>query len=168
MTADHQRLMTMAERIKVDFPGFVEMIPPEDKYNGLYRRIRHIQAQGDCCGEEMTKDELRAALRLARKETVKDKAAYLCVILDKFHILKTLNIIRQNQDIAANPQVRAIVKYLAISSAWQVRVIAGLIGRKYSMDDIVCMCELAQKKKYPTRYMIGILKKGYQRSIIKI
>lgn len=161
MTLDDQRLRTMAKRIAVDFPEFIELVAPVDKHNGLYRRIRHIQAKGDCCGVEMTKAELRAALKLANRDTVKDKAKYLCVMLDKFHIEKTLNIIRQNQDIATNPQVHTIVKYLAINSIWHVRVIAGLIGRKYSMADVVAMCELAKTKEKPARYLIGILKKGY-------
>lgn len=161
----NQRTLTMANRIKVDFPEFVEMLPPTERNDGLYRRIRHIQAKGDCCGVPMSKDELRAVIALAQSETIKDKNAYLCVCLSRFKIEKTLESIRAKREMRTSEVARAFAKYVAGITAWQLRTAFGLARGKYSMNDVVCMCELCAKKEKPASYLIGILRRGYKPNV---
>lgn len=156
-----QRTITMANRIKEDFPEFLEMFPPTDENDGLYRRVRHIQKNGDCCGVEMTKDELRAVLALCQGETVIDKYNYLCKCLGRFRIEQTLESIRAKREMRTSEIVRAFAKYIVGITAWQLRTAFGLARGKYSMNDVVCMCEIAAKKEKPASYLIGILRRGY-------
>lgn len=158
-----KRMATMAARIKADYPEFVRMFDPADLANyGMYIRVRSIQMRGACSGTEVSKEELHCVLALCARETVKDKAAYLGTMLSRLRIEQTLNSIRAQKEMRTSEVVRAFAKYVAGITAWQLRKAFELARGKYSMNDIVCMCELCAKKKKPGSYLIGILKKGYR------
>lgn len=156
-----QRTITMANRISKDFPEFIKMFPPTDENDGLYRRIRHIQKNGDCCGVPMSKDELREIIHLCQSETVIDKYNYLCKCLGRYRIEQTLKYIRNRKEIATSEVARAFAKYVTGITAWQLKTAYGLARGKYSMNDIVTMCEICRNKEKPGSYLIGILKRGY-------
>ena len=156
-----QRTITMYNRLKEDFPEFVEMFPPNEKNDGLYRRIRHIQKTGECCGFEMTQDELRAIIHLCKSETVKDPFAYLITILARYRVEQTLQNIRASLEIGKSEQIRAVAKYVVGITKWQLKTAYNLMRGKYTMNDVIIMCELAAKKEKPAAYFLGILKRGY-------
>lgn len=155
------RTQTMYERLKGDFPEFVEMFPPNARNDGLYRRIRHIQKTGECCGFEMTKDELRAIIHLCKSETVKDPFAYLITILAKYRVEQTLANIRASLELGKSTEIRAVAKYVAGITKYQLKLAYNLMRGKYSMNDVIVMCEIAAKKEKPAAYFLGILKRGY-------
>lgn len=149
----------MTERIKADLPEFIKLIPPTAQSEGLYRRIRHIQKCRECCGVPMTIQQLKAIIKLASRESVKKPLQFLCVVLDRVHVEKTLQnaLNREKLDI----RVRSIGHYIQFETEWQVRAISDLIRGRYSMDDLMTATEVATKKKNPARYLIGIFKRGY-------
>lgn len=156
------RLDTMAERIGVELPEFIKLIPPTSESEGLYRRIRHIQKTGECCGVAMTMQELKEIIALASRESVSKPLYYLCRVLDRVHVERTLKT-AQNR-LHADSRVRDIARYIKLEAEWQVKYISDLITGKYSMDDLMCACEIATKKKRPERYFIAMLKNGLKKS----
>lgn len=152
------RLDTMTNRIKEDLPEFVELVPPTAQSEGLYRRIRHIQKTGECCGVPMTIDELKEIIALASRESVSEPLYYLCRVLDRLHVERTLKTARNRLKI--DLRVRDIARYVKLEFEWQVKYISDLITGKYSMNDLMCACEIACKKKHPERYFITMLKNG--------
>lgn len=152
------RLETMTNRIKEELPEFVELVPPTAQSEGLYRRIRHIQKTGECCGMPMTMDELKEIIALAARESVSEPLYYLCRVLDRVHVERTLKTARKR--IKIDERVRDIARYIRLEFDWQVKYISDLITGKYSMNDLMIACEIAGKKKCPERYFITMLKNG--------
>ena len=155
------RLEVMKQRIEEDLPEFVELIPPTAQSEGLYRRIRHIQKAGECCGVAMTLDELREIIALAGRESVSKPLYYLCRVLDRVHVERTLKTARNRLNI--DKRIRCFAKYVKLEAEWQVKYISDLITGKYSMNDLMIACEIATKKKHPERYFIAMLKKGLKK-----
>ena len=153
------RLETMAERIQKDLPEFIKLVPPTERSEGLYRRIRHIQKTGECCGFPMSMEQLREIIALAGRESVSDACLYLCRVLDRVHIERTLK--------TASNRLRIDDKVLYVAGKiklleWQMKYLSDLISGKYSMSDIVDAMEIALKKEVPAHYFISIFKKGYK------
>ena len=154
------RLTTMTERIKEDLPEFVKLVPPTERSEGLYRRIRHIQKTGECCGVPMTMQQLKEIIDLAGRESVSDACLYLCRVLDRVHIERTLK--------TANNRLRIDDRILYVSSKiklaiWQMKYLSDLVMGKYSEDDIVNAMEIALTKEHPDRYFLAIFKSGFKR-----
>lgn len=153
------RLETMTERIQKDLPEFIKLVPPTERSEGLYRRIRHIQKTGECCGFPMSMEQLREIIALASRESVSDACLYLCRILDRVHVERTLK--------TASNRLRIDDKVLYVATkikfaTWQLKYLSDLVTGKYSMNDMVCAMEIALKKDVPAHYFIGIMKKGYK------
>ena len=155
------RLETMAARIKPDLPEFIKLIPPTERSEGLYRRIRHIQIHGECCGTPMTMKQLKDIIALAARESVHNPLHFLCRVLDRLHVQKTLQNACNGQKL--DIRVRSMAHYVKLESAWQIRYLSDLITGKYSMDDLMTACEIAAKKKHPDRYLIAMFKNGYDK-----
>lgn len=150
------RLETMAKRIAEDLPEFVELIPPTEVSEGLYRRIRHIQKTGECCGIAMSLDELREIIAVASNESVHKPIHFLCRVLDKVHVESTLKMAQNRLNI--DERIRNVAHYVQFEFEWQVKYLSDLISGKYSMDDIMTATEIATKKKYPVRYLLAIFR----------
>lgn len=153
------RLETMTERIKEDLPEFIKLVPPTERSEGLYRRIRHIQKTGECCGHPMTMEQLKEIIALAGRESVSDACLYLCRVLDRVHIERTLK--------TASNRLRIDDRILYVSgkiklAVWQMKYLSDLVTGKYSEADIVDAMEIALKKEVPAHYFISIFKKGYK------
>ena len=153
------RLETMAQRIKEDLPEFIELVPPSDESEGLYRRIRHIQMKNECCGFEMTIDELREIIALAGRETVSKPLFYLCRILDRLHVERTLKTARNRLKI--DQRIKCMAKYVKLETDWQIKYLSDLITGKYSMNDLMVACELAQNKKEPAKYLLSLFRNKF-------
>ena len=154
------RLETMAERIKTDLPEFIALVPPTERSEGLYRRIRHIQMTGECCGHEMSIDQLKEIIALAARESVVDKVLYLCRVLDRVHIERTLK--------TASNRLRIDDRILYVSSkiklaVWQMKYLSDKVAGKYSEADIVDAMEVALKKEVPATYFMAIFSRGFKR-----
>lgn len=154
------RLETMTNRIKEDLPEFVELIPPTVKSEGLYRRIRHIQKTGECCGTPMTMDELKQIIALAGRESVSEPLYYLCRVLDRVHIERTLKTARSR--LKMDERVRDVARYIKFEAKWQLQLVSDLIYGRYSMNDLMCACETACKKEHPDRYFITMAKNRFK------
>lgn len=155
----------MTARIREDFPEFIKLIPPTEKSEGLYRRIRHIQAKGECCGVPMTKDQLRQIMALAGHKSVKNPLNYLCVVIGRARVEKTLLGLKKarKEHAPLDVRIKQMAKYIHFESAWQVRVLSGWISGKYSMDDLMTACEIAQNKENPVRYLLAMFRHGYKK-----
>ena len=153
------RLTTMAERIQKDLPEFIKLVPPTERSEGLYRRIRHIQMTGECCGIPISMEQLKEIIALASRESVSDACLYLCRVMDRVHIERTLktasNRLRIDDRII---YVAGKIKLLE----WQIKYLSDLVTGKYSMDDIVCAMEIALEKEVPSHYFMSIMKRGYK------
>ena len=154
------RLETMATRIKEDLPEFIKLIPPSEVSEGLYRRIRHIQKTGECCGFEMSIKQLKEIIEMASSKTIKNPLHYLCRILDKLHVERTLNTIKNR--LNPDRRISDILRYVKLESKWQIKYLSDLITGKYSMNDLMVACELAMKKKQPDRYLLVLLKNNFR------
>ena len=156
------RLETMAERIKKDLPEFVELIPPTEVSEGLYRRIRHIQITGECCGFEMSMEQLKEIIALAANESVQKPIHFLCRVLDRLHIERTLKTATNRLNI--DERIKNIGHYIVFESVWQVKYLSDLITGKYSMDDLMVATEIAIKKQQPVRYLLKMFRNGFDQS----
>lgn len=154
------RLETMATRIKEDLPEFIKLIPPSEVSEGLYRRIRHIQKTGECCGFEMSIKQLKEIIEMASSKTIKNPLHYLCRILDKLHVERTLKTIKNR--LNPDRRISDILRYVKLESKWQIKYLSDLITGKYSMNDLMVACELAMKKKQPDRYLLTLLKNNFR------
>ena len=153
------RLETMTERISKDLPEFIKLVPPTGRSEGLYRRIRHIQKTGECCGFPMSMEQLKEIIALAGRESVSDACLYLCRVLDRLHIERTLKT--ADNRLKIDDRIRYVAGKIKLA-VWQMKYLSDLVAGKYSMDDIVCAMEIALKKDVPAHYFIGIMKKGYK------
>ena len=156
------RLETMAERIKKDLPEFVELVPPTEVSEGLYRRIRHIQITGECCGFEMTMEQLKEIIALAANESVQKPIHFLCRVLDRLHIERTLKTATNRLNI--DERIKNVGHYIVFESVWQVKYLSDLITGKYSMDDLMVATEIAMKKQQPVRYLLKMFRNGFDQS----
>lgn len=154
------RLTTMAERIGADLPEFIKLVPPTERSEGLYRRIRHIQKTGECCGFKMSMEQLKEIIALASRESVRDAVLYLCRVLDRLHVERTIKT--ASKRLCIDKRIKNIVHYVKLESEWQVKYLSELITGKYSMDDLMVACEIAMKKDHPDRYLIAMFKRGFK------
>lgn len=150
------RLETMAKRIAEDLPEFVELIPPTEISEGMYRRIRHIQKTGECCGFPMTMEQLKEIIALAGRESVHKPLHFLCRVLDRLHIEQTLKTATNRLNI--DRRIRNIAHYIQFEAEWQVKYLSDLISGRYSEDDVFSAMEIAMRKKYPVRYLLAMFK----------
>ena len=154
----------MASKLKVDLPEFVRLFPPTNLDNyGTYIRVRSIQMKGKCCGVALSMDDMHDIIALCARDTVRDKASYLGKMLSRFQINATLRHIYSNRKLRVDERIRAVAKYVRGLTSWQLKAIWGFIEKKYSLADIIDMCELCNRKEKPGAYMLGILKKGFTR-----
>ena len=150
------RLETMAKRISEDLPEFIELIPPTEVSEGLYRRIRHIQKTGECCGFEMSMEQLREIIALASRESVQKPLHFLCRVLDRLHVERTLKTATNR--LRLDERIHTVKNYIKFEAEWQMKYLSDLISNKYSEDDIYSAMEIAMKKKYPARYMLAVFR----------
>ena len=150
------RLETMAERIKKDLPEFVELIPPTEISEGLYRRIRHIQKTGECCGFPMTMEQLKEIIALASRESVHKPLHFLCRVLDRLHVERTLKTVSNR--LCLDERIKNVGHYIKFEAEWQVKYLSDLISGKYSMDDIMTAVEIAMRKSHPDRYLLAMFR----------
>lgn len=153
------RLDTMAKRIAEDLPEFVELIPPTEISEGMYRRIRHIQKTGECCGFPMTMEQLKEIIALASRESVHKPLHFLCRVLDRLHVEETLKTATNRLHI--DERIRNVGHYIKFETEWQVKYLSDLISGKYSIDDIMVATEIAMKKRQPVRYLLTMFKHGF-------
>lgn len=153
------RLDTMAKRIAEDLPEFVELIPPTEQSEGMYRRIRHIQKTGECCGFPMTMEQLKEIIALASRESVHKPLHFLCRVLDRLHVEETLKTATNRLHI--DERIRNVGHYIKFEAEWQVKYLSDLISGKYSIDDIMVATEIAMKKRQPVRYLLTMFKHGF-------
>lgn len=154
------RLTTMAERIGADLPEFIKLVPPTEQSEGLYRRIRHIQKTGECCGFEMTMEQLKEIIALAGRESVSKPLHYLCRVLDRVHVERTLKT--ASKHLSIDKRIASIGHYIKFEAEWQVKYLSDLITGKYSMNDLMCATEIAMKKNHPDRYLLEIFRNGWK------
>lgn len=150
------RLSTMAERIAKDLPEFVELIPPTEISEGMYRRIRHIQKTGECCGVAMTMEQLKEIIAIASAESVRKPLNFLCRVLDRVHVEETLKTATKRLNI--DKRIKNIAHYIKFEAEWQVKYLSDLISGKYSMDDLMTAVEIAMKKQHPDRYLLAVFR----------
>ena len=153
------RLETMAKRIAEDLPEFVELIPPSEISEGMYRRIRHIQKTGECCGFPMSMEQLKEIIALASAESVHKPLHFLCRVLDRLHIERTLKTATNRLNI--DERIRNIGHYITFEARWQIKYLSDLITGKYSMDDLMVATEIAMKKQKPARYLLTMFRNGF-------
>lgn len=153
------RLDTMAKRIAEDLPEFVELIPPTEQSEGMYRRIRHIQKTGECCGFPMTMEQLKEIIALASRESVHKPLHFLCRVLDRLHVEETLRTATNRLHI--DERIRNVGHYIKFEAEWQVKYLSDLISGKYSIDDIMVATEIAMNKTHPVRYLLTMFKNGF-------
>lgn len=150
------RLDTMAKAIEKDLPEFIKLIPPSEVSEGMYRRIRHIQKTGECCGVAMTMEQLKEIIAIASRESVHKPLHFLCRVLDRVHVEQTLRTATKRLNI--DERIRNIGHYIRFDAEWQVKYLSDLITGKYSMDDLMVATEIAMKKQYPVRYLLAIFR----------
>ena len=120
------------------------------QYAGKFRRIQM----------DTTEEELQAIANLCRG---KDRPGhYLASITSKKNIERTLTHVRR----LLKRSVEAM-SYVARKIGNRTKSFMNYIGDKiaegkYPMNQVVNMVEVSMSKKQPDRYLIGILKKGYE------
>lgn len=150
------RLDTMAKRISEDLPEFIELVPPTEVSEGMYRRIRHIQKTGECCGFPMTIEQLKEIIALAGSESVQKPLHFLCRVLDRLHVERTLKTATNR--LRLDERIRNIGHYIKFEAEWQVKYLSDLISGRYSDDEVFCAVEIAMRKSYPDRYLLAMFR----------
>lgn len=138
------RIRTMRQRL-----GKASELVNNDNYLPRARRV-----QMDC-----TAEEFEGICRLAREAD--NPQHYFMKIISKAQIERTLDYVRRilKRPIQAMVYLKREIK--SNSKQWYEWVADQLTAGHYSMADLVAMCELSLRKRNPDRYLIGILKKGF-------
>lgn len=143
---DARREQTMRERIGARASSLVN--------NAQY--LPRVRA----CQNQVTEEEWGAIVRLA--EEAENSCNYFMSILSRANFERTVLHIRR----ILRRSVEAM-SYVARKITGATKRFMNYVGDKiadgnYSMADVVRMVELAEHKKQPDRYLIGILKRGLQ------
>ena len=107
----------------------------------------------------MEPEEFQAAIELAKRAD--NPGNYFMSMMSKKNFERTIIYIRR----ILKRSVEAIA-YVARKIGNRTKSYLNYVGDKiaegkYSMSNVVRMVELAERKKSPDRYLIGILKKGF-------
>lgn len=156
-----KRYASMVRSLLASLPEFIILVPPTPQANGLYRRIRHIQNTGECCGFAMNEQELKEIIGLAGRESVHNALAFLCRVLDKLHVERTLKT-AQNRLQSDNRLEHAAAKLGLVGkqAVWTVKYWQDLVRGRYSEADLYDALEIALRKKSPAGYFTACLKNG--------
>ena len=138
------RIRTMRQRL-----GQASKLVNNDNYLPRARRV-----QMDCTAEEFA-----AICKLA--EQAKNPQHYFMKIISKSAIERTLDYVRRILKRPIQAMVYLKQRIQGSSKQWLEFVADKLVAGHYCMADLVQMVEIAQQKRQPDRYLIGILKKGF-------
>lgn len=138
------RIRTMRQRL-----GKASKLVNNDQYLPRARRV-----QMDC-----TDAEFEAICRLA--EQADNPQHYFMRIIAKNAIERTLDYVRRILKRPIQAMVYLKRQIQGASKQWLEYVADKLVAGHYCMADLVQMVEIAQRKRQPDRYLIGILKKGF-------
>lgn len=152
------RLCTMAEKISEEYPEFIELCPPNERSEGLYRRVRHIQKTGECCGYKMSEEQLHELFALAGRKSIKDPVLYLCRVIDRLHVERTLETLSRR--LRPDNCVQVVAAKLQVQSEWTVKYWRDLLAGRYSMNDLMLAVEIAEGKERPAAYFTACFRGG--------
>ena len=139
-----KRIRTMRQRL-----GKASELVNNDNYLPRARRV-----QMDC-----TAEEFEVICRLAREAD--NPQHYFMKIISKAQIERTLDYARRILKRPLQAMLYLKQRIQGTSKQWLDYVADKLVADHYSMSELVQMIELAQRKRQPDRYLIGILKKGF-------
>ena len=144
-------IRTMRQRL-----GQASKLVNNDNYLPRARRV-----QMDCTAEEFA-----AICKLA--EQADNPQHYFMKIISKAQIERTLDYVRRilKRPIQAMLYLRQRIQ--GTSKQWLDFVADKIVAGHYSMSEVVQMIELAQRKRQPDRYLVGILKKGFNRQGVQL
>lgn len=143
---DDKRAKTMRERLGERASKLV----PDDRY---LPRARAVQKQ-------VTPEEFEGIVELAHQA---DKPAYYWAkIISKERLESTLKYVRRLLERSIEA-MSYVARKIGNTTKRYLNYVGDKIAEgKYPMNQVVNMVELASQKKQPDRYLIGILRKGYQ------
>ena len=119
------------------------------QYAGKFRRLQM----------DTTEEELRAIANLCRG---KEKPGhYFASITSKANRERTLIYVRRLLARSVEAMAYVAKKITGATKSFMNYVGDKIAEGKYPMNQVVNMVEIACSKKQPDRYLIGILKKGY-------
>ena len=107
----------------------------------------------------MSIEQLKEIIALAARESVNDACLYLCRVLDRVHIERTLKT--ASNRLRIDDRILYVATKIKLAG-WQMKYLSDLVTGKYSEADIVDALEIALKKEVPAHYFISIFKKGYK------
>ena len=145
------RIRTMRQRL-----GQASKLVNNDNYLPRARRV-----QMDCTAEEFA-----AICKLA--EQAKNPQHYFMKIISKSAIERTLDYVRRVLKRPIQAMVYLKQNIQGASKQWLEFVADKLVAGHYCMAEVVQMVEIAQRKRQPDRYLIGILKKGFNRQEVQL
>ena len=122
-------------------------------------RARHVQLN-------TTEEEWQGIIELAKRAN--HPAQYFHRLISKERLDSTLKHVRR----LLKRSVEAM-SYVARKISNRTKTFLNFVGDKiaegkYPMNQVVNMVEIACSKKQPDRYLIGILKKGYEHAAPKV
>ena len=138
------RIRTMRQRL-----GKASELVNNDNYLPRARRV-----QMDC-----TSDEFEGICRLA--ENADNPQHYFMKLISKSALERTLDYVRRILKRPVQAMIYLKRNIQGASKQWLEFVADKLVAGHYCMADLVQMAEIAQRKRQPDRYLIGILKKGF-------
>lgn len=137
-------IRTMRQRL-----GQASKLVNNDNYLPRARRV-----QMDCTAEEFS-----AICKLA--EQADNPQHYFMKIISKAQIERTLDYVRRILKRPLQTMVYLKRRIQGASKQWLEFVTDKIVAGHYCMADLAQMVEIAQRKRQPDRYLVGILKKGF-------
>ena len=145
------RIRTMRQRL-----GKASELVNNDNYLPRARRV-----QMDC-----TSDEFEGICRLA--ENADNPQHYFMKLISKSALERTLDYVRRILKRPVQAMVYLKRQIQGASKQWLEFVADKLVAGHYCMADLVQMVEIAQRRRQPDRYLIGILKNGFNRQEVQL
>ena len=158
-------LRTMAKELSAEYPEILEVLPPTPRAYGIYSRLKSIQKKGMCCGYKMTPEQMHELFALANRKTIRDKVKYMCRIIDKLNTERTLETIKRR--LRRDNILQNVAARLQVSSSWTIKYWADLVLGKYSPNDIMIACEIAEGKENPPAYFTAIFRNGKPKWLVE-
>ncbi len=110
--------------------------------------------------------EFEAAVEIAYR--AEKPAFYFMSMMSKKNFERTLTYVRRLLARSVEAMAYVAKKITGATKSFMNYVGDKIAEGKYPMNQVVNMVEIACSKKQPDRYLIGILKKGYEHAAPKV
>ena len=165
-------MQTVVRRILNQLPLLAELVPPEKMgaegsnktpeqkcCHDFYIAVRHILKEQEWCGQQFSIEQLEGIIGIAHNPTVRDPLRFLMKCLSKANLERTLDTLKHHLN-TKDERLQNVARRLKVKTHWQIDMWNDIIRGRYSLNDLMIACEIAEGKENPPAYFTAIFRNG--------